>query len=116
VPRPSEGKKKTSCLAKAQEPQRNPFCLLGVLGGLARDYSSRSPEIRYLRNCMKDWRAIAKAHGLDLSARELDRIAPPLEALEAAFRPLVRELTPGIEPSVAFSVEEDAFSVEEDAL
>jgi hypothetical protein len=64
--------------------------------------------IRYLRNCMKDWRAIAKAHGLDLSARELDRIAPALEALEAAFRPLVRELTPGIEPAVAFSVEEDA--------
>ena len=65
-------------------------------------------KFRYLRNCMKDWRAIAKAHGLDLSARELDRIAPPLEALEAAFRPLVRELTPGMEPAVAFSADEDA--------
>jgi hypothetical protein len=64
--------------------------------------------IRYLRNYMKDWRAIAQAHGLDLSAGELDRIAEPLEGLEAAFRPLVRDLTPGIEPSVEFSVEEDA--------
>jgi len=64
---------------------------------------------------MKDWRAIAKAHGLDLSARDLDRIAPPLEALEEAFRPLVGDLTPGDEPAVEFSVEEDAFSAEEDA-
>jgi hypothetical protein len=73
--------------------------------------------IRYLRNCMKDWRAIAQANGLDLSARELDRIGPPLDALEEAFRPLVRDLTPGMEPSLTFSVEEDAaVSVEADAV
>jgi hypothetical protein len=71
--------------------------------------------IRYLRNCMKDWRAIAQANGLDLSAPDLDRIAGPLDALEEAFRPLVRELTPAMEPSLTFSVEEDAVSVEEDA-
>jgi hypothetical protein len=64
---------------------------------------------------MKDWRAIAKAHGLDLSAGELDRMVPPLDALEAAFRPLVADLGPGIEPSVSFSVEEDAFTADEDA-
>jgi hypothetical protein len=57
---------------------------------------------------MKDWRAIAKANGLELSARELDRIAPPLDALEEAFRPLVRDLTPGLEPAVEFGVEEEA--------
>lgn len=57
---------------------------------------------------MKDWKAIAKAHGLDLSARDLDRIAPPLDALEAAFRPLVKDLTPGTEPAVDFNAEEDA--------
>jgi hypothetical protein len=56
---------------------------------------------------MKDWRGIAKAHGLELSAGELDRIAPALDGLEEAFRPLVKDLTPGIEPSVEFSVEED---------
>jgi hypothetical protein len=64
--------------------------------------------VRYLRNYMKNWKAIAEAHGLDLPASQLDRIAPPLDALEEAFRPLVRDLTPGIEPSVAFSAEEDA--------
>ena len=56
---------------------------------------------------MKDWKAIAKAHGLDLSERDLDRIAPPLDALEDAFRPLVRDLTAGNEPVVVFGVEED---------
>ena len=56
---------------------------------------------------MKDWRAIAKAQGLDLSERDLDRIAPPLDALEEAFRPLVRDLTPGIEPAVVVGAEED---------
>src|ERR1700752_2188539 len=56
----------------------------------------RSPRIiRYLINYMKDWRAIAKAYGLDLTDRDLDRIAPPLEALEEAFRPLTRSLTHG---------------------
>jgi hypothetical protein len=63
--------------------------------------------VRYLRKYMKDWRGIAKAHGLDLSAGELDRIAPALDGLEEAFRPLVRDLTPGIEPAVQFSSEED---------
>jgi hypothetical protein len=56
---------------------------------------------------MKNWRALAEAYGLDLPASQLDRIAPPLDALEEAFRPLVRDLTPGIEPAVAFSADED---------
>jgi hypothetical protein len=54
---------------------------------------------------MKDWRAIAQAHALPLSAGELDRIAPPLDALEEAFRPLVSDLTPDLEPCVEFNVE-----------
>lgn len=57
---------------------------------------------------MKDWRGIAKARGLDLSTRELDRIVPPLEALEEAFRPLVRDLTPAMEPAVELNIEEEA--------
>jgi len=69
--------------------------------------SPSSPKIRYRRNYMKNWRAIAQAYGLDLPPRELDRIAPPLDALEEAFRPLVRDLAPGLEPSVEFSAEED---------
>ena len=57
---------------------------------------------------MKNWRAIAQAHALDLPASQLDRITPALDALEEAFRPLIRDLTAGMEPAVEFSAEEDA--------
>ena len=56
---------------------------------------------------MKDWKAIAKASGLDLDAAGLNRIAEPLAALEAAFRPLVDGLTPDVEPSTGLLLEED---------
>ena len=57
---------------------------------------------------MKDWRAIAQANGLPLSVSELDRIEAPLDALEEAFRPLVSDLTPDLEPCVQFSALESA--------
>jgi hypothetical protein len=56
---------------------------------------------------MKDWRAIAQAYGLPLTAAEVDRIAPSLEALEEAFRPLVDDLTPDLEPCLEFRAVED---------
>jgi hypothetical protein len=62
---------------------------------------------------MKNWRAMAQAHGLDLPAAELDRLAPPLEALEETFRPLVKSLTPDLEPAVEFRMEEDVEDVED---
>lgn len=49
---------------------------------------------------MKNWAGIAQAHGLNLSARELDRIVEPLAALEEAFRPLVKQLSPDLEPDL----------------
>ena len=49
---------------------------------------------------MKDWTRIAEANGLTLSAHELTRIAAPMAALEEAFRPLVRQLTPADEPDL----------------
>jgi hypothetical protein len=49
---------------------------------------------------MKNWAGIAQAHGLTLSARELDRIVEPLAALEQTFRPLVKQLTPDLEPDL----------------
>ena len=49
---------------------------------------------------MKNWEAIAQAHGLALSAHELDRVAQPLAALEETFRPLVKQLTPDLEPDL----------------
>jgi hypothetical protein len=42
---------------------------------------------------MRDWKAIAKASGIEIDSVE------PLEALEAAFRPLLKDLTPGVEPA-----------------
>jgi hypothetical protein len=56
---------------------------------------------------VKDWRAIAKASGLELPARDLDRIAQPLDSLEATFRPLVEHLVPEDEPSFSFQPEEN---------
>jgi hypothetical protein len=49
---------------------------------------------------MKNWTSIAQAHGLALSARELDRLAESLGALEGTFRPLVKQLTPDLEPDL----------------
>jgi hypothetical protein len=56
---------------------------------------------------MKDWKRIAEAHGLPLTAREMDRITPALNALEETFRPLLRELTPDLEPDVELHLAED---------
>jgi hypothetical protein len=54
-----------------------------------------------------NWKNIAQAHGLNLSASELDRIAGPLQALDQIFRPLVTTLTPGDEPDPTLYIAED---------
>ena len=55
---------------------------------------------------MKNWKAIAEASGLDLPARDVDRITQPLDALEEAFRPLVRNLSPEVEPAFRLQLED----------
>jgi hypothetical protein len=57
---------------------------------------------------MKDWKAIAKASGLEVDATQLNRIAETLEALETAFHPLLKDLTPDVEPATGLRLEEDA--------
>jgi hypothetical protein len=57
---------------------------------------------------MKDWKVIAQASGLQVDPTQLNRIAETLEALEAAFRPLLKDLTPGVEPAIGLRLEEDA--------
>ena len=57
---------------------------------------------------MKDWKAIAKASGLEVDATQLNRIAETLETLDAAFRPLLKHLTPGVEPATGLRLGEDA--------
>jgi hypothetical protein len=56
---------------------------------------------------MRDWKLIAQAHGLPLAGRELDRIVPPLAALEDTFRPLIHELTPELEPALELHLDGD---------
>lgn len=52
----------------------------------------------------KDWKKIARANGLAIPDKDLDRITPALDALESAFRPLAQGLSPEMEPAVIFDV------------
>ena len=56
---------------------------------------------------LMNWKDIAQAHGLNLPARDLDRIAGPLDALEQTFRPLVKTLSPGDEPDPELHIAEE---------
>ena len=53
-----------------------------------------------------DWKNIAQAHGLNLSPKDLDRITAPLSALDETFRPLVKDLTPDLEPDTELRLDE----------
>jgi hypothetical protein len=47
---------------------------------------------------MTDWAAVARARGLEIPEAELERVTKPLAALEETFRPLLKDLTPLMEP------------------
>ena len=49
---------------------------------------------------MKNWKLMAEAGGLHIP--DTDRIVPPLDALEAAFRPLVKAIPHDVEPALIF--------------
>ena len=53
----------------------------------------------------KDWKKIVRASGMAIPDNALDRIAGPLDALEASFRPLVRALPPGTYPAPVFQAD-----------
>ena len=52
---------------------------------------------------MKDWKAIAAASGLSIPAEDLERLLPPLDRLEANFRPLVKTIPHELEAALMFS-------------
>jgi hypothetical protein len=54
---------------------------------------------------MKNWKQMAEAAGLEIP--DIDRIAPALDGLEAAFRPLVRNIPHDVEPALIFRAAED---------
>lgn len=56
---------------------------------------------------MKDWISIAKAAGLDIPAKDVSRIAEPLNSLEEVFRPLAASLTPEMEPAASFRADQE---------
>jgi hypothetical protein len=56
---------------------------------------------------MKDWKALAEAGDLNIPASDVDRIAGPVSALEAAFRPLLKSLTPDVEPAPTYQPEDN---------
>lgn len=57
---------------------------------------------------MTDWKGIARARGLAIPEAEIEAIAPRLDALEAAFRPLVAKLTPDQEPAAVFHADPES--------
>lgn len=52
---------------------------------------------------MTDWKAFAAIRCPDIPSDAVARIAPSLDALESAFRPLAASLTPNDESAVTFS-------------
>jgi hypothetical protein len=49
---------------------------------------------------MKNWKLMAESAGLDIP--DVDRLAPALDGLEAAFRPLVKTIPHDVEPALQF--------------
>jgi hypothetical protein len=54
-----------------------------------------------------DWKAIAQAQGLNLPPGEIDCVTGPLAALEEVFRPLIKTLTPDIEPDPELTLDRE---------
>jgi hypothetical protein len=57
---------------------------------------------------MKNWNLIATGCNLDIPAADLERLAPPLDAVDTAFRPLVARLADDLDPAPVFRAAEDA--------
>ena len=56
---------------------------------------------------MKNWKQIAGAQDLSIPEPDVARIEPALDALEAAFRPLVQMIPESVEPAVTFGIREE---------
>jgi hypothetical protein len=51
---------------------------------------------------MRNWKKIAEVEGFRIPEPEMERIAPVLDGLEAAFRPLVKAIPHDVEPATIF--------------
>ena len=52
---------------------------------------------------MTDWIALSRARGLDIPEDQVARLAPSLDSLEQAFRPLLAKLPFELEPALTLS-------------
>jgi hypothetical protein len=52
---------------------------------------------------MTNWPALAAARGLDIPPAAVENIAPSLDSLEQAFRPLLARLPLTVEPAITLS-------------
>ena len=53
---------------------------------------------------MKNWKKIAEGNDLRIPESDLERIAPSLDAMESAFRPLTKTIPDDVEPAVTFRI------------
>lgn len=53
---------------------------------------------------MKNWQKIAEAYDLRIPDSDLERIAPSLDKLELAFRPLTKRIPDDVEPAITFRI------------
>jgi len=51
---------------------------------------------------VKKWKKIAEAYDFRIPESDLERIAPSLDALESAFRPLTKNIPDDVEPAITF--------------
>lgn len=53
---------------------------------------------------MKNWKKLAEATDLRIPESDIENIAPSLDTLESAFRPLTKTIPDDVEPAVTFRV------------
>lgn len=51
----------------------------------------------------RNWKSIAEALNLGIPPQDLEKIAPVLDAMDAAFRPLVETIPLDTEPAITFA-------------
>jgi len=51
---------------------------------------------------MTNWKLLVKAQELAISDQEVDQIQASMDALEAAFRPLIGRISSYVEPALIF--------------
>ena len=87
--------------ASARDAPKRRWKPPGTIPGAALSRIEHSPR-------MKNWKKIAQSSDIKIPETEIERLAPSLDALEAAFRPLVNTIPDDIEPAVTFRIEPEA--------